>query len=78
MSKTRVHRILDEIGTLAFAGVFDETAARLFALLSTVGMTIPTTIVTAWQFHRARQPRREGTVTTDLRQNLPQENQHGG
>ncbi|MGA2619800.1 MAG: oxaloacetate decarboxylase [Thermoguttaceae bacterium] len=29
MSKTRVHRILDEIGTLAFAGVFDTLSAKL-------------------------------------------------
>ena len=29
MPKTRVHRILDEIGTLAFAGVFDTLSAKL-------------------------------------------------
>jgi len=29
MSNTRVHRILDEIGTLAFAGVFDTLSAKL-------------------------------------------------
>ncbi|MGO9111499.1 MAG: oxaloacetate decarboxylase [Thermoguttaceae bacterium] len=29
MSETRVHRILDEVGTLAFAGVFDTLSARL-------------------------------------------------
>ena len=29
MHKTRVHRILDEIGTLAFAGVFDTLSAKL-------------------------------------------------
>jgi 2-methylisocitrate lyase-like PEP mutase family enzyme len=29
MIKTRVHRILDEIGTLAFAGVFDTLSAKL-------------------------------------------------
>jgi methylisocitrate lyase len=29
MSQTRVHRILDEIGTLAFAGVFDTLSAKL-------------------------------------------------
>ena len=27
--KTRIHRILDEIGTLAFAGVFDTLSAKL-------------------------------------------------
>ena len=29
MPKTRVHRILDEVGTLAFAGVFDTLSAKL-------------------------------------------------
>ena len=29
MSKTRVHRILDQVGTLAFAGVFDTLSAKL-------------------------------------------------
>ncbi len=29
MPKTRVHRILDQIGTLAFAGVFDTLSAKL-------------------------------------------------
>ena len=29
MSKTRVHRILDEVGTLAFAGIFDTLSAKL-------------------------------------------------
>ena len=29
MPKTRVHRILDEIGSLAFAGVFDTLSAKL-------------------------------------------------
>src|SRR5208282_747096 len=29
MPKTRVHRILDQVGTLAFAGVFDTLSARL-------------------------------------------------
>jgi methylisocitrate lyase len=29
MPKTRVHRILDQAGTLAFAGVFDTLSAKL-------------------------------------------------
>ena len=29
MSKTRVHRILDEVGTMAFAGVYDALSAKL-------------------------------------------------
>ena len=29
MPKTRVHRILDQVGTLAFAGVFDTLSAKL-------------------------------------------------
>jgi methylisocitrate lyase len=29
MPKTRVHRILDDVGTLAFAGVFDTLSAKL-------------------------------------------------
>ena len=29
MSNTRVHRILDTVGTLAFAGVFDTLPAKL-------------------------------------------------
>ena len=29
MPKTRVHRILDNTGTLAFAGVFDTLSAKL-------------------------------------------------
>ena len=29
MPTTRVHRILDQVGTLAFAGVFDTLSAKL-------------------------------------------------
>jgi hypothetical protein len=29
MPKTRVHRILEEVGSLAFTGVFDTLSAKL-------------------------------------------------